>query len=104
MADTIEWLETIGKNARLRHATAEELAQRLAQTDASDTLKAAVACGDRSLLSAELGHKLMHGDTGSNTHPHPHPHPEREQPDPGHGKPDPAQPPKPDQDIPSHDR
>jgi hypothetical protein len=70
MADTIEWLETIGKNANLRHAPAEELAHTLAQTDASDALKAAVMSADRSPLSTELGHKPMKTDHGTNTGAH----------------------------------
>ena len=101
MADTIEWLETIGKNAKLRHALAEELANTLAQTDAPDSLKAAVACGDRSPLSVELGQKPMQGDTGSNTHYHPG----EEESIPGdHSKHAPSPSPKPDQDKPPHDR
>jgi hypothetical protein len=59
MADTIEWLETIGKDARLRHAPSEELASTLAMTDASEALKATVISGDRTLLSAELGYQSM---------------------------------------------
>jgi hypothetical protein len=70
MADTIEWLESIGKNAKLRHAPAEELAHTLAQTDASDALKAAVMSGDRSPLSGELGDKPMKVDHGTNTGAH----------------------------------
>jgi hypothetical protein len=103
MTDTIEWLETIGKSAKLRHAPAEELAHTLEQTDASDTLKAAVIQGDSALLSSEFGVKLMRTDDSSHTHPHPPHHPhhpykegeeekEKEQPDhqedePGQSKP-----------------
>ena len=97
MSDTIEWLETIGKNACLRHASAETLAQIL--TDASDTLKAAVLSGDSSLLSAELGDKRM----GVEHNPHAIPHEEEEQkPNPDKGKQ--PQPPKPDPDKPAQDR
>lgn len=56
MSDTIELLEAIGKNAALRHAPAEELADVLAEANASEALMAAVKQGDSSLLSAELGH------------------------------------------------
>jgi len=55
MKDTIEWLETIGKSARLRHAPAEALANTLALADASDGLKAAVMTRDRSRLTTEFG-------------------------------------------------
>lgn len=96
MADTIEWLEIIGKNAKLRHAMAEELAHTLEQADASDALKAAVIHGDGALLSAELGHKDMHGENDSHTHPRPPHHPfrpdepEREK-EPGHDEDEPGQ-------------
>jgi enoyl-CoA hydratase/carnithine racemase len=59
MADTIEWLETIGKNANLRRASTDELTIILEQAEASEALKAAVKMGDGSLLSAEFGHKEM---------------------------------------------
>jgi len=56
MSDTIDLLESIGKNAALRHASAEELAEVLSEANASEALLAAVKQGDSSLLSAELGH------------------------------------------------
>jgi len=56
MSDTIDLLEAIGKNAALRHAPAEELAEMLTEANASEALMAAVTQGDSSLLSAELGH------------------------------------------------
>lgn len=59
MADTIEWLETIGKNATLCRAPVEKLAEKLELTDATFALKAAVMSGDRSALFAELGNKPM---------------------------------------------
>jgi hypothetical protein len=90
MADTIEWLETIGKSAKLRHAPAEALADTLAQTDASDALKTAAIHGDGALLSAEFGEKVMHCES---THTHPHkPH----NPD------DPHHPHKHDEEEPAH--
>ena len=58
MTDTIELLEAIGRDASLRHVSSEELARILKQAEASQALTAAVASGDRSLLSAELGHKV----------------------------------------------
>ncbi|TPG08184.1 hypothetical protein EAH75_00700 [Rhodanobacter glycinis] len=57
MSDTIELLSTIGQDASLRHASAEELAPILEQANASEALKAAVAAGNSSLLSEELGNK-----------------------------------------------
>lgn len=55
MTDTIEWLETIGKKASLRHAPAKDLAHTLAQTNASNALKEAVKDGNRSRLASEFG-------------------------------------------------
>lgn len=57
MSDTIELLEAIGRDASLRHASAEELTGALMQSHASDALTAAVASGDSSLLAGEFGHK-----------------------------------------------
>jgi hypothetical protein len=59
MTDTIELLETIGQDASLRHASAEELALVLEQAQASEALTAAVASGDSSRLWTEFGHKPM---------------------------------------------
>ncbi|WP_196240338.1 hypothetical protein [Dyella choica] len=98
MADTIEWLETIGKNAKLRHAAAEELVHTLAQAGASDALKVAVASGDRSALSVEFGHKPMK-DEHSTTGPG-----HEEEPDHDGDKHVPTKPHKPDHDRPSRDR
>ncbi len=58
MSDTIDWLESIGGNASLRHASTEELTDLLEQAQASEALTAAVASGDRSLLAGELGPQL----------------------------------------------
>ncbi|MGN2252464.1 hypothetical protein ACFWZ4_03750 [Frateuria sp. GZRe12] len=55
MKDTIDLLETIGGNASLRHAPADEMARLLEQGQASPALVAAVASRDRSMLSAEFG-------------------------------------------------
>jgi len=98
MADTIEWLETIGKSAKLRHAAVEELSDTLAQTDASDALRAAIMSGDRSQLSTELGNKPMKGEHNINC-------PGREdEPDHDDGKHSPRKPPKPDKDQPTRDK
>lgn len=59
MADTIELLETIGRDASLRHASTERLADMLEQAQASGALKAAAASGDRMLLSGEFGSKPL---------------------------------------------
>ena len=59
MMDTIELLETIGRDASLRHASTEELTGMLEQAQASDALKAAAASGDRMRLSEELGNKPL---------------------------------------------
>lgn len=55
MTDTIDLLETIGGNASLRHASAEEMARALEEAQGSAALVAAAASGDRSMLSAEFG-------------------------------------------------
>lgn len=96
MADTIEWLETIGKSAKLRRASVDELALALQQADASDALKAAVMFGDRTRLAAELGDRLMQSDESSNTIPY------EDEPVP-QDTPHPAAPPKRDHEKPSHD-
>src|SRR3546814_20233048 len=70
MSDTIELLETIGQNAALRHASADELAPMLEQAKASETLKSAVASGDSSLLTEEFGHKPNKTPQISNTPGH----------------------------------
>jgi hypothetical protein len=59
MSNTIDLLEAIGKNATLRHASAEELTDVLAEADASEALMAAVKQGDSSLLAVELGHNPL---------------------------------------------
>lgn len=59
MTDTIELLEAIGRDASLRHASAEELTSVLEHAQASAALTAAVASGDRMRLAEELGHKQM---------------------------------------------
>jgi len=59
MTDTIELLEAIGRDASLRHASAEDLTGMLEQAQASGALKAAVASGDRMLLSEELGNEPL---------------------------------------------
>jgi hypothetical protein len=60
MRDTIDILDNIGRDASLRHASAESLAGVLQQAQASQHLKMAVASGDRTLLSGEFGDKTMY--------------------------------------------
>ncbi|MBT2144792.1 MULTISPECIES: hypothetical protein [unclassified Rhodanobacter] len=60
MSDTIELLETIGRDASLRHAPTDELAIRLERADASRALRTAVASGDSAWLLEEFGHKPMY--------------------------------------------
>lgn len=59
MTDTIKLLETIGKDASLRHASGETLAQTLADLGANQGLRRAASSGDSSHLSEELGHKVL---------------------------------------------
>ncbi|NUO71890.1 MAG: hypothetical protein HOQ10_04135 [Frateuria sp.] len=58
MADAIEMLETIGRSASLRHASAEELTHILERELAPEALVAAVTQEDSSLLHAMLGSRL----------------------------------------------
>lgn len=67
MSDTIELLEAIGRDASLRHASAEELTAVLQKAQASEALTTAVAAGDSSLLAAELGHKTNFDPQASQT-------------------------------------
>jgi hypothetical protein len=59
MTDTLDLLETIGRDASLRHASPEELGKTLEQAQASAALTAAVASGDSSKLFQEFGQKPM---------------------------------------------
>ncbi|WP_231381740.1 hypothetical protein [Rhodanobacter sp. OR87] len=94
MPDTIELLETIGQNAALRHASADELAPMLEQANASEALRSAVAAGDSSLLSREFGHKLNKAPQISNAPGH-----EEDEPDHDGGD-EPRHPPEPDRHEP----
>lgn len=94
MPDTIDLLNAIGQDATLRYASAEELARTLESENVSDTFKAAVASGNSSLLSKELGIKPMHApqvtqapgqedeDTDDDEGPRLPPAPDRDQPYP----------------------
>lgn len=59
MANTIELLESIGKDASLRHASGADLEKVLETMQASDGLKIAASTGDVESLKRELGDKLM---------------------------------------------
>lgn len=60
MSDTIELLEAIGRDASLRHISAEDLASFLRQVQASEALTKTAASGDSTWLSEEFGSILMH--------------------------------------------
>lgn len=57
MSNTIELLETIGRDASLRHASPESLSQALDSMDANAGLKMAAASGNRIHLAQEFGNK-----------------------------------------------
>lgn len=91
MTDTIELLETIGKNASLRHAATDELAYALERADASEALMAAALAGDSALLAVELGQKPM--KVNHDVHAPGH----EEEPEQAPGEADPLLPAHPDQ-------
>jgi hypothetical protein len=70
MRDTVELLEAIGRDAKLRHASAEELAKALEANDASAGLRELVANGDGTALTDELGLVQMHVEHQSQTGGH----------------------------------
>lgn len=59
MTNTIELLETIGRDASLRHASGESLSQVLTGLQATEALKLAAISGDDGYLEKELGHRHM---------------------------------------------
>jgi hypothetical protein len=95
MRDTVELLEAIGRDATLRRASPEALAQALEANNASTGLRELVASGDSTGLTKELGLKQMHvehqtqtgGHEGDGPHHHPHHHPDHH-PDHDDGKDD----------------
>lgn len=94
MSDTIELLEAIGRNATLRHASADELAPILEQAKASAALKSAVAAGNSAPLSEEFGHKPNQVPQITNAPGHEEEEPDHDgddkptrPPEPGHGTP-----------------
>ena len=64
MSNTIELLEAIGKDASLRHASRDDLAQSLTGMHASEWLLRAARSGDSGQLTPELGHR----DIKANNH------------------------------------
>lgn len=90
MTDTIDLLETIGRDASLRYASSEELGKTLEQAQASAALTAAVASGDSSKLFQELGQKQMEPPNSTQGVPSEEDEPEQED--------EPLAPPAPDRD------
>jgi len=60
MRDTVELLESIGRDAALRHASPEELKRALEEANASPALRELAASGDATALTEELGLVHMH--------------------------------------------
>lgn len=92
MRDTVELLESIGRDATLRRASREVLAQVLEANDASAGLLELVATGDKKGLTEELGFVQMHVEHVTQTgghegdgHDHHHHHHDDDQ---GDGKDD----------------
>ena len=57
MSEVIEFLERLGCDARLRHATNDEVAQALAQAGIEDPARATILWGDRPALESLLDAK-----------------------------------------------
>jgi hypothetical protein len=55
MLDTVALLESIGRDAHLRRASPEVLSRALAAAGASAGVQELVACGNNTVLAAELG-------------------------------------------------
>ena len=91
MSDTIELLEAIGRDALLRHASAEELTRLLEQAQASEALTTAVVSGDSSQLSKELGCGRMDPPQSSQGSVHEDDEPEHDDVDEPHHAPAPDQ-------------
>lgn len=70
MRDTVELLEAIGRDAALRRASPEELAQALEAADASAGLRELAANGDGTTLTKELGLTKLHAEHMSQTGAH----------------------------------
>jgi hypothetical protein len=70
MRDTVELLEAIGRDAKLRHASPEELAKALEANNASVGLRELVVNGDGTTLTDELSLVQMHVEHQSQTAGH----------------------------------
>jgi hypothetical protein len=70
MRDTIDLLEAIGADARLRHASPAELALALEAAGASAGLRELAATGDATALTRELGLLQMQVEHSSQTGGH----------------------------------
>ena len=55
MSNVIGFLEAMGQDAQLRHATSDELQQALTGVGIDPQLRAAIVSGDQQLLEALLG-------------------------------------------------
>ena len=55
MSNVISFLETIGQDARLRHAAKDEMELALARTRIEPDLQAAILSGEQARLEALLG-------------------------------------------------
>lgn len=58
MSQIIGFLEAMGQDAHLRHATHLEANQALAQARVAPELRAAILSGDQSMLEARLGARI----------------------------------------------
>lgn len=93
MRDTVELLEAIGRDAKLRHASPEELAKALEAANASAGVRELAANGDGTTLTKELGLVQMHVEHMSQTaghegHDDDHDHHHHHDDDHDHGKDD----------------
>jgi hypothetical protein len=57
MSNVIDFLERLGQDAQLRHATSTEVEQALTHAQIDPALRAAVLSGDQRALEARLGAK-----------------------------------------------
>jgi len=55
MADVIEFLERMGRDAQLRHASEAVLEQAMRDAHLSPSARAALMCGDRADIEAAIG-------------------------------------------------
>lgn len=57
MSNVIDFLERMGQDADLRHATGDQIAQTLSNANVSAELRAAIVDGDRAKIEMLLGAK-----------------------------------------------